>query len=165
MRQVINISLFAFTFTFCLTKFLLKKLLFWFCSVTYTSIHLCIYRSNYFLSYQIRLFCKRILSFYRQCDILIMGGSRGGTGGPDHPNLAKSGKIEDMIWLIHIKFIIYVNLITIQPEPTTSRNKTSKGIISHTGRNNLPYHQQGINAIQYNTIHCIVLYCIALIPC
>ena len=26
----------------------------------------------------------------------------------------------------------------IQPEPTTSRNKTSKGIISHIGLNNYP---------------------------
>ena len=35
----------------------------------------------------------------------------------------------------------------IQPEPTTSRNKTSKEIISHIGLNNFPYHQQGINKV------------------
>ena len=48
---------------------------------------------------------------------------------------------------IYIEFIIYVNLITIQPGPTTSRKKTSKGIISHTGLNDFPYHQQGINKV------------------
>ena len=56
-----------------------------------------------------------------------------------------------MTWLIYIKFIIYVNLtctfITFQPELTTSRNNSSKGIICHTGLNAFPYYQQCINTV------------------
>ena len=43
-------------------------------------------------------------------------------------DLTKSGKIEDIIWMIYIKFINYiVNFITIQPEPTTSKNQDIEG--------------------------------------
>ena len=49
-----------------------------------------------------------------------------------------------MIGLIYIKFINYiVNLITIQPEPTTSKNQDVEGNNKPLGLNNFPYHQQG----------------------
>ena len=48
--------------------------------------------------------------------------------------------------MIYIKFINYiVNFITIQPEPTTSKNQDIEGNNKPSGLNNFPYHQQGIN--------------------
>ena len=63
------------------------------------------------------------------------------------PNLTKSGKIEDMIWLIYINIYNYVNIITIQPEPMTSKNQDIEGNNKPSGLNNFPYHQQGINKV------------------
>ena len=46
--------------------------------------------------------------------------------------------------MIYIKFINYiVNFITIQPEPTTSKNQDIEGNNKPPGLKNFPYHQQG----------------------
>ena len=47
---------------------------------------------------------------------------------------------------MYIKFIIYVNLIIIQPEPTTSKTR-HQGNNKPLGLNNFPNHQQGINKV------------------
>ena len=45
--------------------------------------------------------------------------------------------------MIYIKFISYiVNFITIQPEPTTSKNQDIEGNNKPSGLKNFPYHQQ-----------------------
>ena len=62
--------------------------------------------------------------------------------------LDKIWHVEDIIWMIYIKFINYiVNFITIQPEPTTSKNQDFEGNNKPSRLNNFPYHQQGINKV------------------
>ena len=64
--------------------------------------------------------------------------------------------------MIYIKFINYiVNFITIQPEPTTSKNQDIEENNKPPGLKNFPYHQQGINKVRTCTLnYAIGIFCV-----